>query len=307
MIFNQRKLPFKQSIHEVWVLDKPNATKSGLKDVPKEVWFDRGYGVTKWRKEGTSNWDALIGELADPNGKIHFDLAALKRVWGNTGAKQLQSNIGLMVENGQLREDGVSLSGSNTYQLTLTPERQPSESPEFLRIPLIEYTPTVHCYCSREPGDVMYLGCETCRNLVLSVIKSYYGNYWLEIEEAITKRQDPTEPAEFEISKVPVEDRSMIAESIGKIAYLCSKSMFFKPVDTTRLFWLVGDAQNRIHINPTHFFGHKTRIPDVDRQFIDAHKRDEVAKSGRSNCWNCDAVNPKKNSFCGSCGSRLRN
>ena len=198
MIFDQRNLPYRQGIREVFVLDKPMKDLSGLKDVRKDIWFDRGYGVTKWRYEGITNWDVLIGEIADSEGSLKFEPNQLKKKWGSKGVKHLESHLGAMVNNGQLRRDGVSTLGSSLFHLSLTPERQPSLLPEFESIPLIEYPATLHCYCSTSPGDVMYLGCESCRKLVLAVIKSYYGNYWLEMEEAITKRESPKGPAKFE-------------------------------------------------------------------------------------------------------------
>ena len=288
----------------MFVLDKPMKDLSGLKDVRKDIWFDRGYGVTKWRYEGITNWDVLIGEIADSEGSLKFEPNQLKKKWGSKGVKHLESHLGAMVNNGQLRRDGVSTLGSSLFHLSLTPERQPSLLPEFESIPLIEYPATLHCYCSTSPGDVMYLGCESCRKLGLAVIKSYYGNYWLEMEEAITKRESPKGPAKFEISKVALSDRAMIIESIGKILNLCSKS---SPsiIDKTRLFWLVADAQNRIHINPKYFPDHQTSIPNAASQFMDAHKRDKVENSGRTHCWNCDSKNPKESKFCSSCGSRM--
>ena len=256
------------------MLDKPKSDLNGLLDVSKQVWFDRGYGVTTWRREGVTNWDVLIGELADLSGKIRFDFNELKKIWGSKGAKHLETHIGVMVNNGQLRREESSRLGSSLYQLTLTPERQPSHSPDFVNIPLVEYEATVHCYCSTLGGDVMFLGCVTCRRLVLAVIKSYYGNYWLEMEEAITKRESPKAPAKFEQSKVHAADRAMVVESIGKMLHLCSKSSSYTKLDTYRLFWLVSSAQNRIHTNPKYYPEHRTSIPLADTQFFESHKSD---------------------------------
>ena len=305
MIFDQSKLPYFQGIREVFVLDKPRSDLSGLKDVSKDLWFNRGYGVTNWRYEGITNWDVLIGEIADSDGKLRFEPNQLKRQWGGKGVKHLESHLGAMINKGQIRREGATTFGSNLYQLTLTTERQPSDSPEFVSIPLVEYESTIHCYCSTTSRDVMYLGCEICRKLVLAVIKSYYGNYWLEMEEAITKRDSPTAPARFEQSKVPLKDRAMIADSIGKMLHLCSKTTSFTKLDTSRLFWLVSDAQNRIHINPKHFPDHQISPPYANRQFVDAHKRDKVEESGRTHCWKCDSINSQQSTFCSSCGSML--
>jgi hypothetical protein len=306
MIFDQSKLPYFQGMRDVYVLDKPKPGLSGLKDATKDLWLNRGYGVTNWRQEGTNNWDVLIGELADVNGKIKFNLSELKKIWGNKGAKHLESHVGAMVNRGQLRRDGISTLGSSLYQLTLTPERQPSDSPDYVTIPLIQYEATPHCYCSTTYRDVMYLGCKTCRTLVLAVIKSYYKNFWLEIEEAVTKRENQNAPARFDQSKVPQAEREMMISSIGMMLHLCSKSTpVLKKVDTTRLFFLVSDANNRIHINPKSFPDHRDTIPQVSRYFIEENKLDDLENSGKTKCWNCDAINSKKGTFCSSCGSRM--
>ena len=85
---------------------------------------------------------------------------------------------------------------------------------------------------------------------MLAVIKSYYGNYWLEMEEAITKRDSATAPARFEQSKVPLKDRAMIAHSIGKMLHLCSKTTSFtklRRVHCSELAQMkVGTAQNML-------------------------------------------------------------
>jgi hypothetical protein len=305
MIFSHSKLPYFQGMYEVFVLDKPKSNLNGLQDASKNLWFNRGYGVTNWRYEGKTNWHVLIGEIADTHGKLRFEPSQLKSKWGGQGVKHLENHLGTMVNMGQIRRDGATSLASNLYQLTLTLERQPSISPEFVNIPLVEYEATIHCYCSTTSSDVMYLGCEVCRKLVLAVIKSYYGNYWLEMEEAITKRDTADAPAKFEQSKVPIQDRAMIVDSIGKMLHLCSKSKSYTKLDTSRLFWLVSDAQNRIHINPNYFPDHRDSIPNASSQFMDAHKRDKVEGSGRTHCWKCDSISLKGNKFCSSCGSRM--
>ena len=303
------------NIAELHVLDKPTVNQK-LVDVTKKVWFDRGYGVTNWREEGVDSWHVGIGNLANEDGRLVIEH---KRVSKNLGlptiskskkrrgwSSYLESTLRTMVEEGKIRLVKPSDGISELYQLTLTPERKPSLSPDYVTIPETEYATTLHCICSTTSRDVMFLGCETCRKLVLAVIKSYYGMYWLEIEEAITKRNSIHAPAKFDQSKVPESDQEFIIQSIGLMLHLCSKSTaFVKEIDTRRLFWLVKDAQNRIHINPEYFPDHRTAIPNASRHFFEEHKRDEVEKSGKKYCWNCDSINSKTSTFCGSCGSRL--
>lgn len=300
MPFGFNKPPYYRGVQETWVLDKPNLDLTKLKDVSKSVWFERGYGVTTWRKEGTSNWDTMIGNLAKEDGTVNLDPRIASRHL-DLNPKWVVDQTNSMLRNGLIR----NIQGSSNFHLTLTKERQPSDSPELQTIPLIEYPSTPHCYCSTLHGDVMFLGCITCRQLALFVIKSYYGNYWLEVESAVTRRESKSASGTFDISKVNESYRPTAIESIGKLIHLVSKSAFLQSVDTSRLFWLVSDAQNRIHINPQHFAHHQSTVPAPDRQFLQEVSNDEVRASGRKVCPICDSPNSKSNNFCGKCGSAI--
>ena len=282
------------TLGEVYVLDKP-AVNQKLADVTKKVWFDRGYRVTNWRKENFDSWHVNIGNFANEDGSLVIEhkrvseslgLRTISKTKKRRGwSSHLEGILRTMVEQGKIRlvesNDGIL----DFYQLTLTSERQPAQSPEIISIEPMEYAPTKYCFCSNNenPYAEFYFGCEICRNSALSIIKSYYGGFWLEFESAVTRRENPKAPGLFDQAKVNLGIREEITNSIAHVLHLCSKTRaFVTPVDVSRLFWLVSEAQNRIHLNPQYFPNHSRVTPDPSIGFLKLTDKLLQAKQAKS-------------------------
>jgi hypothetical protein len=263
-LFSQKPVDRKININEGYVLDRPKVD-APLIDVTKSVWFDRGYGVTNWRDEGIDSYHVKIGNLANEDGSLIIEPIRTSEILGfqilseykrrHGWRSTLEATLGIMIKEGKIRLVSPYPTDLTFYHLTLTRERQPALIQDIVSIPILEYPSTKECLCSDAPED-LFLKCEICKKILSSVVRSFYGDFWLEFEAAVIRRTTPEDPAIFDQAKVPMEIRDEIKTSIAYALCLCAKSWKSQSHSqfdrAQRLSWIRSYAQGLVqeYINP---------------------------------------------------------
>lgn len=285
-LFSRKPIDLKTNVSE-FILDKPQI-EGKLLDVTKSLWFDRGYGVTSWRDEGVDSWHVRIGNLANEDGSLIIEPIRTSEILGfsilsdakrRQGWKsQLEVSIDQMVQDGKIRLVSSNQAIIYFYHLTLTPERQPAHSPDFISISPDEYSPTRNCICSNEREWETFLGCEVCRRITFSIIQSFYGDFWIEFESAVTRREKSEDPAMFDQAKVGKEIREDVRTSIAHALYLCGRGDKYpndSSVKTSRLNFLSMVALHRVS-RPDYYPLHREEIPEPAIHFLYECERDKL-------------------------------
>lgn len=263
-LFSQKPVDRKININEGYVLDRPKVDMP-LIDVTKSVWFDRGYGVTNWRNEGIDSYHVKIGNLANEDGSLIIEPIRTSEILGfqilseykrRHGWKStLEVSLETMIKEGKIRLVSPYPTSLTFYHLTLTLERQPALVQDIVSIPFLEYPPTKGCLCS-DGREELFLECEICKEILSSIVRSFYGDFWLEFEAAVIRRTKSEDPAIFDQAKVPMGIRDEIKTSIAYALCLCARS--WKPQSHSqfdraqRLAWVRSYAQRLVqeYIDP---------------------------------------------------------